>query len=139
MSYIENSEQLTGPFGEGLARGELIVQKCNSCSELIMYPKYRCPSCFGNDLDWHTTNGQGQLLTYTVLRFGAPSSFDVEPPYAIGIVKLEEGPQLMGRLHPGPDGTWDHYRCDEPVTFVPVDAAEVAERPTAWFAAPQGA
>jgi len=137
VSYIENSEQLTVPFGEALARGELIVQKCNSCGELIMYPKYRCPSCFGNDLGWHRASGRAQLLTYTVLRFGAPSSFDVEPPYAIGIVRLEEGPQLTGRLHPGTDGTWDHYRCDEPVAFTPADAAEVAERPAAWFAAPQ--
>lgn len=139
MNYIENSDQLTGPFGEALAKGDLVVQKCGSCGELIMYPKYRCPSCFGSDLAWHTTNGRAQLLTYTVLRSGAPSAFDVEPPYAIGIVKLEEGPQLTCRLHPGPDGTWDHYRCDEPVVFAPADATEVAERPAAWFAAPQEA
>lgn len=135
MSYIENSEQLTGPFYEALARGELIVQECNTCGELIMYPKYRCPSCFGNDLGWHTVSGRGKLLTYTVLRFGAPTSFGVEPPYGIGIIKLEEGPQLTGRLHPGTDGTWDHYRCDGPVVFTPADAAEVARRPAAWFAA----
>ena len=135
MSHIENSEQLTRPFREALTRGELVVQKCNSCAGLIMYPKYRCPSCFHSDLGWQAVSGRGQLLTYTVLRAGAPSAFGAEPPYAIGIVRLEEGPQLAGRLHPGPDGAWDHYRCDGPVVFAPAAPEEVAQRPAAWFAA----
>ena len=135
MAYIENSDQLTGPFGEALSRGELVVQKCNTCDARIMYPKYRCPDCFGNDLDWATSGGKGTLLTFTVLRAAPPSAFKVDVPYGIGIVRLEEGPQLMGRLHPGPDGTWDHYRCDAPVVFAPADAAEIAERPAAWFTA----
>ena len=135
MAYIENADQLTGPFGEALSRGALAVQSCNSCDAKIMYPKYRCPVCFGNDLVWHTTNGKGILLTYTVLRAAAPTSFKVDVPYGIGIVRLEDGPQLMCRLHPGPDGTWDHYRCDEPVVFTPAEADEIAQRPAAWFSA----
>jgi hypothetical protein len=80
-------------------------------------------------------SGGGQLQTFTILRMGAPSSFDVEPPYCIGIVKLDEGPQLMCRLRPGADGTWDSYTCDQRVGFAPADAAEVAVRPAAWFRA----
>jgi uncharacterized OB-fold protein len=75
------------------------------------------------------------LQTFTILRAGAPSAFDVEPPYCIGIVRLDEGPQLMGRLRPGSDGSWDHYACDQRVTFAPADAAEIAVRPAAWFEA----
>lgn len=135
MAYIENADQLTGPFGEALSAGRLDVQQCNSCNELIMYPKYRCPTCFGNDLGWFTTAGKGTLQTFTILRAAAPSTFHVEVPYGIGIVKLDEGPQLMGRLHPGADGTWDHYRCDAPVVFKAVAAEEIAERPAAWFEA----
>ena len=136
MAYIENAYQLTGPFSDALSRGELIVQKCNGCDARIMYPKYRCPVCFGNDLDWITSTGNGTLLTFTVLRAAPPSAFKVDVPYGIGIVKLEEGPQLMARLHPGPNGGWDHYRCDERVVFAPAEAREIAERPAAWFKAP---
>lgn len=131
---INNAEQLTGPFGEALARGELIVQRCEDCSALIMYPKYRCPRCFSSALAWAPVEGNGELLTYTVLRAGAPSRFAVEPPYCIGIVRLDEGPQLMGRLHPAQDGTWEAYACGQRVRFAPAPADEVAERPAAWFA-----
>jgi uncharacterized OB-fold protein len=132
--YIQNEAELTGPFAAALAEGRLIVQKCNDCAALIMYPKYRCPSCFGGHLGWQQVSGGGQLQTFTVLRMGAPSSFDVEPPYCIGIVKLDEGPQLMCRLHPDAEGTWDSYACDQRVSFAPAEAAEVAQRPAAWFA-----
>lgn len=133
MTYIENAEQLTGPFNAALSEGRLTVQECNTCGELIMYPKYRCPGCFGSDLGWKDVSGKATLLTYTVLRFGAPSAFDVEVPYGIGIVRLDEGPQLTCRLHANVEGGWDHYRCDAAVEFTPVSAEEIAERPAAWF------
>ncbi|HEY2834080.1 MAG TPA: OB-fold domain-containing protein [Sporichthyaceae bacterium] len=133
--YIQNADELTGPFAAALAEGRLIVQKCNDCATAIMYPKYRCPNCFSGSLDWQQVSGAGQLQTFTILRMGAPSAFDVEPPYCIGIVKLDEGPQLMCRLHPGADGTWNSYVCDQRVSFAPADAAEVAQRPAAWFTA----
>ncbi|MGQ0626255.1 MAG: Zn-ribbon domain-containing OB-fold protein [Sporichthyaceae bacterium] len=133
--FIQNDLELTEPFAAALADGKLVVQKCNACGELIMYPKYRCPRCFSGDLGWQQVCGAGQLQTFTILRYGPPSSFAVEAPYCIGIVKLDEGPQLMCRLHPGADGTWDHYVCDQRVAFVPADAAEIAERAAAWFTA----
>lgn len=133
--YIQNDTELTGPYSAALAEGRLTVQKCGACSALIMYPKYRCPECFSGELGWQDVSGEATLLTYTVLRFAPPSSFDVDPPYAIGIVRLAEGPQLMCRLHPGEDGTWEQYACDQKVTFSGADAAEIAERPTAWFTA----
>lgn len=131
--YIQNDTELTGPFAAALAEGKLIVQKCNDCSALIMYPKYRCPACFSGSLGWQQVSGEGQLLTFTILRMGPPSTFSVEAPYGIGIVRLDEGPQLMCRLHPDPDGTWDAYECDQRVRFAPADAAEIAERAAAWF------
>lgn len=133
--YIQNADELTGPFAAALAEGNLIVQKCNDCAALIMYPKYRCPECFSGNLGWQQVSGEGQLLTFTVLRMGPPSTFQVEAPYGIGIVKLDEGPQLMCRLHPGADGTWDHYVCDQRVRFASADAVEIAERAAAWFTA----
>ncbi len=135
MTFIQNVEELRGPFVAALMQGRLMVQKCLDCSALTMYPKYRCPVCFSSNLNWEMVTGKGQLLSFTILRAGAPSAFDVEPPYGIGIVKLDEGPQLMGRLAHAPDGTWDHYRCDQRVEFFRVPAREIAERPAAWFTA----
>jgi uncharacterized OB-fold protein len=130
---INNVDELTGPYAEALGRGELFVQRCADCDAKIMYPKYRCPACFSDNLGWVTVTGEGELQTFTVLRMGAPSAFAVDPPYAIGVVRLDEGPQLMARLHADDNGGWDHYACGQRVRFQPADAAEVAARPAAWF------
>lgn len=126
---------LTAPYYAALADWRLVVQRCNDCQALIMYPKYRCPGCGSADLGWATSAGVGTLHSFTVLRLGAPSGYEDDLPYAMGVVKLDEGVQLLGRLHPGADGTWAHYRCDGRVRFRPIDVAQATARPTAWFEA----
>jgi hypothetical protein len=52
----------------------------------------------------------------------------------VGVVKLDEGVQLLARLHPSPEtGDWDGYACDQRVRFAPVDEGEIERRPVAWF------
>jgi len=41
--------------------------------------------------------GRGKLLTYTVIHV-SPKQFEALVPYPIGIVKFEEGPQLLGMI-----------------------------------------
>jgi hypothetical protein len=41
--------------------------------------------------------GKGKLLTYTVIHF-PPTQFQALAPYAVGIVKLVEGPQVPGMI-----------------------------------------
>lgn len=126
---------LTVDYYKALQEGRLTVQLCHSCGAHIMYPRYRCPGCFSSDLGWKEVSGRGHLHTYTVQLVGSPSGYEDDLPYAVGVVVLEEGAQLLGRLWPGPDGTWDHYRCDGEVEFAPGAADEVAKHPAAWFAA----
>jgi len=125
--------EITEPYYEALARGELLIQHCKACNHTIMYPKHRCPFCFEADLDWVTVSGRGILHSYTITRLTAPSGFEDETPFALGVVKLEENVQLLARLWPDADGGWDGYACDVPVEFHPVSADEARRRPVAWF------
>ena len=100
-----------------------------------MYPRYRCPNCFGTDLGWVTVSGNGILHSFTVLRIGSPSGYEEALPYAVCVVKLDEGAQLLGRLWPDADGSWDKYTCDDRVVFRAADSAEMTRRPAAWFVA----
>jgi len=120
-------------FRDALARGELIVQKCSNCCKLNMYPRYACPYCQSQDLGWQKVSGRGRLHSYTVLRIGAPQGFEDDLPYALGVVKLEEGVQLLARLAPDDTGSWQHYKCDDLVEFVARPAAEIERRPCATF------
>lgn len=125
---------LASEFKDHLARAELHVQHCNSCGHNQMYPRRRCISCYSTDIGWQKCSGKGRLLSYTVVRAAPPTAFKDDVPYGLGIVKLEEGPQLLCRLAPTEDGDFAGYRCDEAVVFRPVDASEIERRPVAWFA-----
>jgi uncharacterized OB-fold protein len=120
------------PFREGLARGELLIQTCNACAAKQMYPRHRCTTCQSDDLGFEPASGSGVLHSYTVVRAVPPRGFEDDVPYALGVVKLDEGVQLLARLHPDSEGDWNQYRCDQRVTFA-VDAGEVERRPVAWF------
>jgi uncharacterized protein len=125
--------RIVAEFREGLARGELLIQKCNDCSTLSMYPRYACPHCQSESLGWQRAGGRGTLHSFTVLRLGAPEGFENELPYALGVVKLAEGVQLLGRLVADADGDWQGYTCDDAVEFVAQPADQMRQRPCAWF------
>lgn len=124
------TQSLTDEYYAALDRGELVIQHCNACSANIMYPKYVCPSCGSRNLGWTRSSGQGTLHSFTVQRVGAPSGFEDELPYALGVVKLDDGVQLLGRLRPDAGGGWDSYACDVPVRFDPTPGNG---RHIAWF------
>jgi uncharacterized OB-fold protein len=126
---------LTVDYYAALREGRLTVQLCGSCGSHIMYPRYRCPECFSSDLGWTDVTGKGVLHSFTVLLVGSPSGYEDDLPYAIGVVKLDEGVQLLARLWPADDGGWDHYRCDGPVVFRSAAGDELAKHPAAWFTA----
>lgn len=115
---MATSEIIQG-FPDGLAKGDLLIQKCNSCQQLNLYPRYACPHCQSDDLGWQAATGTGTLMSFTVLRAGAPEGFGDDLPYALGVVRLDEGVQLLSRLVPDSDGGWATYRCDAPVAHQP--------------------
>ncbi|WP_320838633.1 Zn-ribbon domain-containing OB-fold protein [Zhongshania sp.] len=122
-------------FREGLSNGKLLIQQCKDCEKFNMYPRYACPHCQSKNLGWHESTGRGKLHSYTVLRLGAPEGFEDELPYALGIIKLNDGVQLLARLLPSAEGNWNHYRCDSDVSFTPASPESVVKRPCAWFSA----
>lgn len=123
---------LTDEYYAALSRGELVIQQCGGCHNPIMYPKYVCPSCGSTDLGWTPTPGAGQLHSFEIQRVGAPTGFEDDLPYAVGVVKLDEGVQLLARLRPDANGGWDAYRCDMRVQF---DTTPDEGRHIAWFRA----
>jgi uncharacterized OB-fold protein len=125
--------ELVDTFRDGLKRGELLLQTCHACGKAIMYPRHRCPFCQSDDLGWRTSRGEGVLHSYTVVRAVPPKGFENDLPYALGVVKLDEGAQLLARLRPSGEESWEAYACDVRVRFDPAPPAEIERRPGAWF------
>jgi uncharacterized OB-fold protein len=79
------------------AEGRLMGLKCSRCGAIICPPRSICRNCFADSFEWIELKGRGRLLTYTIIHF-PPTQFQALAPYAVGIVKLEEGPHLPGMI-----------------------------------------
>lgn len=84
-------------YWEGIARGELLIQRCDACSRPVFYPRSICPHCFSDQLSWIAASGKGTIYAYTVVHqaFGA---FAGDVPFIVAIVELEEGVRMMTRI-----------------------------------------
>lgn len=89
------------PYWEGLAQGELRVQRCNSCSKAVFYPRALCPHCFSDQLSWIVASGKGTIYSYTVAH-QAFGPFAADVPFIVIIAELEEGVRMMSRLLDAP-------------------------------------
>lgn len=124
---------IVSDFRAGLASGTLLIQNCGVCGKPNMWPRYACPHCQSENLGWVKSAGHGTLHSFCVLRQGAPEGFEDDLPYAIGVVKLDEGVQLLVRLTPTGEDDWSAYQCDDRVSFVAVEPHEIERRPCATF------
>lgn len=84
-------------FYKFVGEGKLMAAKCNNCGEVMLPPRPVCRKCFGKDLMWVELKGHGKLLTYTVIHV-SPKQFEADCPYPVGIVRLDDGPQLLGMI-----------------------------------------
>ena len=84
-------------FYKFIGERKLMAVKCRSCATLFIPPKNVCPRCFSTELEWTKLEEKGRLLTYTVIHV-PPKQFQPEAPYAVGIIKLEEGLHLLGMI-----------------------------------------
>ncbi|HWH97971.1 MAG TPA: Zn-ribbon domain-containing OB-fold protein [Pseudolysinimonas sp.] len=110
----------TAHFWEGTRVGELRLQRCsdNDCGTTYFPPRPFCPTCGSRDVAVVTASGRGILASYVISHLPAPG---FEPPYAIALVDLEEGPRMMTNIVDCPQ-TPEALVLDMPlvVKFTPV-------------------
>ncbi len=91
------SEFTTKAFNDFIAQGKLMGNRCKTCGELQIPPRQICSKCGSQQLEWHEFKGKGTLGAVTLNR--TPSTaFKGRCPYAVGIVKLDEGPSISGLM-----------------------------------------
>ena len=78
-------------------RYSLVGEVCPHCETKIFPPRDVCPECGGNARDLYTFSGRGEVYSFTDV-FEAPAGFDVNAPYTVALVKLEEGPLVTAQL-----------------------------------------
>lgn len=71
--------------------------KCSNCSEFFYPTKKKCPKCESNELEDYKFKGTGQIYSYSIIH-NAPAGMEKQVPYAIAIIKLDEGPRITAQL-----------------------------------------
>ena len=104
-------------FFEEVRAGRLTGIRCGRCGALAIPPKEFCESC--GQRDWHPVplGGAGTIVSHTVIRV-APRGRGGEVPYAVAVVRLDEGVSLLGRVV---DIPLDALKAGLPVRFRPLE------------------
>jgi len=84
------------PFREGLAQRRLMLQFDAASGRAQFYPR---PQSLYSEagVQWREASGRGTVEALTLSRVAPPHLADAVP-YALALVRLEEGPRLMARI-----------------------------------------
>jgi uncharacterized OB-fold protein len=104
----------TQHFWDGTRAGELRLQRCRSCQTVYFPPRPFCPDCNADDVEVFAASGRARLYSYVISHLPAPG---FEPPHAIALVELEEGPRLLSNLI-GVETTPEALELDMPLRVV---------------------
>lgn len=108
----------TRDFWDGCKAGELRLQRCDACEQSYFPPRPFCPKCGNHEVTSYAASGRGVLWSYVINERPRPDMGT--EPYAIAVVKLEEGPQMMTNIVDCPQ-TPEALQLDMPlqVSFAP--------------------
>jgi len=78
-------------------RYRLEANACAKCDLTFFPPRLICPECQNQELVVAKLVETGKVMTYTIIHV-PPSQFKDQAPYAVGIVKLDNGVKLTGQI-----------------------------------------
>lgn len=82
------------------SRYNLIGTECGSCGRRYFPPRIICPQCHRKSVGKMKDvrfEGTGEVLTYSIIH-NAPKAFEMQVPYIIAIIELEEGVRATGQI-----------------------------------------
>lgn len=117
-------------FWDGIAAGELRLQRCESCGRAVFYPRSLCPHCHSDRLVWTVATGEGTVYSYTVAHRGF-GEFAAQAPYTVALVDLDEGVRMLTRIVGGPVAIGDRVRLE--ITRLDADRLDAQSPELACF------
>ena len=89
---------LNEPYWEGLAAGEVRLQKCQGCASYQYPPESFCYACGTAELAWEQVRGEGTIYSFIVVHQAYHQAFRPLIPYTVVIVQMDEGPRMLGTM-----------------------------------------
>jgi uncharacterized OB-fold protein len=122
-------DDVSQPFWDGCAAGELRMQACGACGRLRFPPRPMCPWCRSMSVEWPVMSGLGTVWSFAVPHPPLLPAYAELAPYNVVVVTLDEDPtlRLVGNLVATPNG---------PLNEVDPHSIEIGERVRVVFADP---
>lgn len=106
---IPHPNELSRPYWEAAAQGQLVLQCCTACGKIRHYPRRLCGACWSDAIEWKPSLARGRIHSWTVAHHAFHPAFADELPYVLVTVDLDEGVRALGR-----------WRGGDPVIDLPV-------------------
>jgi uncharacterized OB-fold protein len=85
-------------FFKGLRNGVLRTTRCKECGTIYFPPQPDCPKCRVRNMEWINIDGEGELITWTVIN-AKPLSFSHLEEYIVGIVRMPQGSNILAWIN----------------------------------------
>ncbi len=105
-------------------RYRLVGNVCLKCGTKYFPPRQVCTECRGTEFEPFTFSGRGELYSFTTLH-QAPAGFESYTPYAVGMIRLDEGPLVEAMLT---DASEDELEIGQRMEMVTRRIREESER-----------
>lgn len=96
--YFPRPTLETEAYWEGCRRHDLLLQRCAQCGQTQFYPRIACTKCMSDQLEWEKASGQGEVLTFTIVRRAVSEAYADDVPYVVALIRLDEGPTMMSNV-----------------------------------------
>ena len=103
----------SAPYWEAMNRRELLLQRCLDCPRVVYLPAPMCDACQSFNLEHFVASGRGRVYSWTVVHHMGHPAF--EPPYAVLLVEVEEGPRILAQLAAPNGDEWRRLEVGMPV------------------------
>jgi len=81
---------------DGIAAGELRIQRCKQCQTLRHPPRPMCGNCQSIEWDWLVSKGAGTVYSYVVMHYPPIPGYDF--PLPVALIDLDEGTRLVANV-----------------------------------------
>lgn len=85
-------------FWAALDGGVLLVSVCGACGKRWLPPLATCPRCASREITSEPAAPRARLYSWSVIHLAVDPVFAAETPYVVGLVVLDDGTRLYGRI-----------------------------------------
>jgi len=95
---VSEASPETREYWEALDQSRLLVKRCTACATHHHPRRIVCPTCGTTRLEWVEAGGTGRVYSFSVIMRAPRPEMEASVPYAVGIVRLDEGVHMFTRL-----------------------------------------